>query len=349
MKCNEDFIKCLQVIHQTRKYRNFIISYVLSKDNKLKCIAYDRTDSDSILKIEIGKQVDIYSVPEWDFHVDDHLFDDLENGYSLTYMPPMEHYRIWDVILKEHNDFEHYDSMQQYLKYCKENGIDAKTIRSLGLFEIDVMPLYIEKNSGYEIIDEFQINDHAIVLGHNKESEISYVTWKTNADRSDGYNSGNYFTSYKDASKDFIERSNLLYQNEKNTKRNYLKIQQKKGGMPLTVSSQKEKVIKSRYEVLKLFGKTVLFTDNRIRREDLPDGIYKYEVRHNDEGQDEICKISKSILVNFWGTILSKEKIDLEENGYRIIDEDKDIDYLMKTMSLKQYVYGQKAKNDFVR
>lgn len=111
---------------------------------------------------------------------------------------------------------------------------------------------------------------------------------------------------------------------------------------------EQEKVLNASYEVIKLFGKKVLFTSERIRDSDLPKGIYKYEVRHDDECQGIMCEIAKRIVVNHWGTVLSKEEIDLGSDGYRLIDEEKDVEYLDDLKSLSQYSY-QKIRNNLVR
>ena len=37
------------------------------------------------------------------------------------------------------------------------------------------------------------------------------------------------------------------------------------------------------YEILEICGQTVLFTSARIDRETVPDGLYAYDLRHDDE------------------------------------------------------------------
>lgn len=97
--------------------------------------------------------------------------------------------------------------------------------------------------------------------------------------------------------------------------------------------------------MIKLFGKKVLFTSERIRDADLPKGIYKYEIRHDDECQGIMCEIAKRIFVNHWGTILSKEEIDLGDEGYRLIDEDKDVNFSNdQPLTLKKFIQVEKNK-----
>ncbi|MBP3399866.1 MAG: hypothetical protein J6K75_08920 [Erysipelotrichaceae bacterium] len=94
-----------------------------------------------------------------------------------------------------------------------------------------------------------------------------------------------------------------------------------------------------RYQPLKLFGKSVLFTEERIPDSQLPDGIYRYEVRHDDLSRGIMSELSKNIVVNYWGTILSRRKIPLGEDGTRIIVENEDIDFLFcPSITLQQYI-----------
>ena len=105
-----------------------------------------------------------------------------------------------------------------------------------------------------------------------------------------------------------------------------------------------------KFEPYKLFNNEVLFTDLRINKDYLPKNIYRYELRHDDESQGIMCEITPSIMVNFWGTILSNKPIQMEEHCSRFIDEDKDIEYLDKpNITLQEYLKQQKAKQRKVR
>lgn len=60
------------------------------------------------------------------------------------------------------------------------------------------------------------------------------------------------------------------------------------------------------------------FSDFRIIRETLPLGMYAYDIRHDDESQGIACEIANKILVNYLGTILTKEPL-LERDNERIL------------------------------
>lgn len=98
------------------------------------------------------------------------------------------------------------------------------------------------------------------------------------------------------------------------------------------------------FELVELFGKPtpVLFTCLRVDRTTVPDGMYVYSVRHDDEGNGEPCEIAKRVIVNHWGDILSVFPIrltPLSGNDYycRTLDEE-DFNYLGTTMSLAEYI-----------
>lgn len=96
------------------------------------------------------------------------------------------------------------------------------------------------------------------------------------------------------------------------------------------------------YSQYLLFNKHVLFTPSRIDSSTLPKGIYKYEIRDDMESQGIWSQIGKSVLVNFWGTILSSTKIELGQNGLKNIDEAKDVIYLDKqSVCLKKYIINK--------
>ena len=99
------------------------------------------------------------------------------------------------------------------------------------------------------------------------------------------------------------------------------------------------------YEQIKFNGQSALFTNQRIDKYLLPKNVYAYETMHDDEFNGEITCIAKNTHVNFLGTILTDKPIELE-NGFRFIDEDKDIEFLPEQgIKLKDFLdYQRKNK-----
>lgn len=81
------------------------------------------------------------------------------------------------------------------------------------------------------------------------------------------------------------------------------------------------------YEQISVCGYRALFTNERIKRDTVPVGWYLYEVRHDDECQGIPCEIARGILVNFWGSLLMRDKLsEVEKEGYLYISEEDWID-----------------------
>lgn len=102
---------------------------------------------------------------------------------------------------------------------------------------------------------------------------------------------------------------------------------------------------KSKFQVMRIGGKLVLFIADRLDREKLPENLYVYECRHADFGDRRTpATIKNQVKVNFCGTILSKEPIELKKSEY---GDYRDITILDKvaykqTMSLEDYIKGEK-------
>lgn len=79
------------------------------------------------------------------------------------------------------------------------------------------------------------------------------------------------------------------------------------------------------WEKVKVLDKEGLFSDLRIKRDSIPEGYLMYEIRHNDEDWGEPVEIALGVLVNFFGTLLVKESLELESsptgNAYLCIGE----------------------------
>lgn len=82
------------------------------------------------------------------------------------------------------------------------------------------------------------------------------------------------------------------------------------------------------YEQIRIDNQPALYTNQRIDKYLLPKNVYAYETMHDDDFNGEITCIAKNIHVNFFGTILTTKPIELQDTGHRLINEDKDIEFL---------------------
>lgn len=78
----------------------------------------------------------------------------------------------------------------------------------------------------------------------------------------------------------------------------------------------------------------VLFTCARVDRDTIPQDLFCYDVRHDDECQGIACEVKPFVKINHWGTIISKTEIPLEEGSYYLSDG---LNYLGDTMGIEEY------------
>ena len=82
-----------------------------------------------------------------------------------------------------------------------------------------------------------------------------------------------------------------------------------------------------RFEEVEFQGKTVLFTDCRVQKDTIPEGLHRYEIRHTDDDWGEPCQLGYGIVVNHFGTLISNEAIQLDPSGHLDLDAD-DMNFL---------------------
>lgn len=82
--------------------------------------------------------------------------------------------------------------------------------------------------------------------------------------------------------------------------------------------------MEEQFEEITVLDKPALFTSIRIDRGSVPKGLYLYEVRHDDDGRGDPVQIAKGIMVNHFGSIITREPLKLSPGGYLDIDPEKD-------------------------
>ena len=68
-------------------------------------------------------------------------------------------------------------------------------------------------------------------------------------------------------------------------------------------------------EVIEILDRVALFSNGRIADNEVPDGLYKYDLRQSDDG-DTFVTVEPCVKVNHGGTILLKEALDFNEDTY---------------------------------
>ena len=104
------------------------------------------------------------------------------------------------------------------------------------------------------------------------------------------------------------------------------------------------------YDEVTIFGLPALFTDLRVDRSTVPDGVYRYEIRYSDDYGGEPVELARGIMVDFFGTVLTREPIQLPISGGLELN-DGDLDFLSGCFSLtefqQKYPISEKQAIDF--
>lgn len=76
------------------------------------------------------------------------------------------------------------------------------------------------------------------------------------------------------------------------------------------------------YETVCVCGVECEFYDVRIERSFVPQGLYHYEVAGDDDCGGDPVRVAKGILVNFFGTLISRTELPLDEAGKLWLQDD---------------------------
>ena len=76
------------------------------------------------------------------------------------------------------------------------------------------------------------------------------------------------------------------------------------------------------YQEVTIFDRPALFTECRIDRATVPEGVYRYELHHGDEDWGEPVELARSIFANYYGTVLTHEPFQLPIDGWIPMEND---------------------------
>ena len=96
------------------------------------------------------------------------------------------------------------------------------------------------------------------------------------------------------------------------------------------------------YQEIELFDKPGLFSNGRISRDDLPDGVYCYDLRGSDDDpRDPVC-VEERVVVNHAGSVLLTEPLELPEAGQLMLTEEEELNFIGGFSTLSQFLQDQK-------
>ena len=96
------------------------------------------------------------------------------------------------------------------------------------------------------------------------------------------------------------------------------------------------------YQEIELFDKLGLFSNGRIARDNLPEGVYCYDLRGSDyDPGDPVC-VEERVVVNHAGSVLLTEPLELAEDGRLMLTEEKGLNFNGGFSTLSQFLQEQR-------
>ena len=186
------------------------------------------------------------------------------------------------------------------------------------------------------------------VMGHLPEYQLDYVSW----DEVDFF--AGYLLHHLDTEYDARWLQNFTFRKE-----DALLIEQLGAGVTGygIVSARGESLYRlasypepkigvcddKQWEVVEVLGRKALFTNERVAPEDVPEGMYRYDLR--DNGQGWFSSIEKSVKVNHAGTLLFTEDIELNTGEYVTFADGDSPNFLGYTMTVDTFQDMQEQEN----
>ena len=110
---------------------------------------------------------------------------------------------------------------------------------------------------------------------------------------------------------------------------------------------KKNELLESRddYDDMEICGVDALFTNGRVDRDKLPEGLYCYDLRGSDDDPGELRYLEERVVVNHAGSVITAQPIELPESGR--LDVYDDMAFHGGSMTLRQFyedAYPEKAR-----
>ena len=97
-----------------------------------------------------------------------------------------------------------------------------------------------------------------------------------------------------------------------------------------------------KYQEVEIFDVPALFSDGRIALADLPEGLYRYDLRGSDDDPGMPVTVEQNVAVNHAGAIITAKPFDLGEDGCLSLTEDKGLNFVGGEISMQRFFNEQR-------
>ncbi|NDO69270.1 DUF4316 domain-containing protein [Schaedlerella arabinosiphila] len=81
------------------------------------------------------------------------------------------------------------------------------------------------------------------------------------------------------------------------------------------------------YQEVELFGQPALFSNDRIAADDLPDGLFCYDLRGSDDDPGAPVAVEERVMVNHAGSVITAKPLELPEEGHLPLTDESGLDF----------------------
>ena len=96
------------------------------------------------------------------------------------------------------------------------------------------------------------------------------------------------------------------------------------------------------YQEVELFEKPALFSNGRISRDDLPEGVYCYDLRGSDDDPGSPICVEERVMVNHAGSVILTAPLEFPEEGRLYFTDETRLNFNGGMLTLSQFLQEQK-------
>ena len=96
------------------------------------------------------------------------------------------------------------------------------------------------------------------------------------------------------------------------------------------------------YQEVELFEKPALFSNGRISRDDLPEGVYCYDLRGSDDDPGSPICVEERVMVNHAGSVILTAPLEFPEEGRLYFTDETGLNFNGGMLTLSQFLQEQK-------
>ena len=108
---------------------------------------------------------------------------------------------------------------------------------------------------------------------------------------------------------------------------------------------KKETILDEQLQEIEIFDKPGLFSNSRLRDEDVPDGLYRYDLRGSDYDPGQPILVEKTVIVNHAASVLMAEELDLGADGRLELGEEG-LNFTGGLLTVREFMKEQEEKNN---